>query len=487
MSIRPIRISINALGGQGGGTLADWIVAVAEAAGWTAQATSVPGVAQRTGATVYYIEICPPSQREPVLSLTPVPGDVDVVLALELMEAGRAIARGLVTPDRTTLIASNHRIFAISEKSARGDGAYSSSRVLEACSRAAKHLLVADLESIAQKHHSVISAASLGALAASRALPFETNAFREAIAKGDRGVKQSLAAFEEALIASAEQPLPSTVGPAPGPGPTAAQLEQLPASVRSVAQVGGLRAADYQGKHYAAIYVERVVRICAAEAQLGQVSDWRFSREAARRLALWMTYEDVIRVADLKIRRGRFTRIGAEARTEERQIVRIVDFMHPRFEEFCDVLPRAIGTTLANQRWARRGFSKLFERDWKVATSRLRGFLLLGTVSALRPLRPVSRRYADEQARIEAWLESAVNAARTSYELGVEVLRLQRLVRGYGDTYSRGLQCFSLIMNELPRLMEAPDAAARVHELHEAALREDDRALNSLLSRSPAG
>ena len=49
---RPIRISINALGGQGGGVLADWIVDLAEHAGWVAQATSVPGGAQRTGATV---------------------------------------------------------------------------------------------------------------------------------------------------------------------------------------------------------------------------------------------------------------------------------------------------------------------------------------------------------------------------------------------------------------------------------------------------
>jgi indolepyruvate ferredoxin oxidoreductase beta subunit len=48
---RPVSILIAALGGQGGGVLTDWIVGAAEHAGLPAQATSIPGVAQRTGAT----------------------------------------------------------------------------------------------------------------------------------------------------------------------------------------------------------------------------------------------------------------------------------------------------------------------------------------------------------------------------------------------------------------------------------------------------
>ena len=122
---RPIAIAVLAMGGQGGGVLADWIVALAEGQGWFAQSTSVPGVAQRTGATIYYIEMLSQSDgsgRRPVLSLMPAPGEVDIVIGAELMEAGRAILRGLVTPDRTTLIASSHRAYAVSEKNAPGDG-----------------------------------------------------------------------------------------------------------------------------------------------------------------------------------------------------------------------------------------------------------------------------------------------------------------------------------------------------------------------------
>ena len=82
----------------------DGLVELAESQGWHAQSTSVPGVAQRTGSTLYYVEMLPPKGgRAPILSLMPAPGEVDVVLAAELAEAGRSILRGLVTPDRSTL------------------------------------------------------------------------------------------------------------------------------------------------------------------------------------------------------------------------------------------------------------------------------------------------------------------------------------------------------------------------------------------------
>jgi indolepyruvate ferredoxin oxidoreductase beta subunit len=123
----PIKIAILAMGGEGGGVLADWIVDLGEHSGYLAQTTSVPGVAQRTGATIYYVELFPQAQAEadgaaPVFALMPLPGDVDIVLASELMEAGRAVQRGLVTPECTTLVASTHRVYAIAEKSAPADG-----------------------------------------------------------------------------------------------------------------------------------------------------------------------------------------------------------------------------------------------------------------------------------------------------------------------------------------------------------------------------
>src|SRR3954466_16041166 len=118
---RPITILITALGGEGGGVMADWLMEAATHSELPAQATSIPGVAQRTGATTYYLEIYPARRaelagRDPGPSLPPNPGHVDIMVAPELVEAGRAMTNGFVNPERTTLIASTHRIYATIEK-----------------------------------------------------------------------------------------------------------------------------------------------------------------------------------------------------------------------------------------------------------------------------------------------------------------------------------------------------------------------------------
>jgi len=134
---RPFTLLIAALGGEGGGVLTDWIVSAANAQAWPVQSTSIPGVAQRTGATTYYIEIAPTpwaalGGKHPVMALTPGIGDIDLYVASELMEGGRGVATGFVTPDRTTAIASTSRFYAMNEKIAMGDGRYDQDRLIEA-------------------------------------------------------------------------------------------------------------------------------------------------------------------------------------------------------------------------------------------------------------------------------------------------------------------------------------------------------------------
>ena len=154
--MNPITILIAALGGEGGGVMADWLMDAATQSGFPAQATSIPGVAQRTGATTYYLEIYPAQRevlggREPVLSLTPSPGNVDVMVASELIEAGRAMLNGYVSPERTTLIASTHRIYATVEKMQMADGRFESARVLEAARELAKRPVLFDMRKLARR------------------------------------------------------------------------------------------------------------------------------------------------------------------------------------------------------------------------------------------------------------------------------------------------------------------------------------------------
>src|SRR3954470_8598843 len=206
--VQPIKIAILAMGGEGGGVLADWIVDLGEANGYIAQTTSVPGVAQRTGATIYYVELYPRAQAEidggqPILALMPLPGDVDVVLASELMEAGRAVQRGLVTPERTTLIASSHRVFAIAEKIVPGDGRVDDAALHAHAAAAARRLVCFDMEKAAEAAGSVISAVLFGALAGTGVLPFSRAQFEATIARGGVGVAPSLKAFDAAYVRAA--------------------------------------------------------------------------------------------------------------------------------------------------------------------------------------------------------------------------------------------------------------------------------------------
>ena len=131
---RPVTVLIGALGGEGGGVLTAWLIAAAAKSGFLAQSTSIPGVAQRTGATTYYIEITPVRAsefggRKPVLALVPGVGDIDVMLASELLEAGRAVASGFVTPDRTLMVASTSRFYVMTEKTAMASPALYPMRV----------------------------------------------------------------------------------------------------------------------------------------------------------------------------------------------------------------------------------------------------------------------------------------------------------------------------------------------------------------------
>ena len=186
----------------------------ARRAGYFVQATSVPGVAQRTGATIYYLEFFPrsdaPAGREPIMALMPNPGDVDIVVASEWMEAGRAINRGLVTRDRTTLIASTHRDYTIGEKMSLGDGRASSRELFEIASASAAKLIGFDMVKVAEGAAGRISAVILGSIAGAGVLPWSIEEYHHAIRESGVGVEASLAAFEagrRAVVAAAAAPL----------------------------------------------------------------------------------------------------------------------------------------------------------------------------------------------------------------------------------------------------------------------------------------
>ena len=198
--------------------------------------------------------------------------------------------------------------------------------------------------------------------------------------------------------------------------------------------------------------------------------------ETARQLALGMSYEDTIRVAELKIRPSRFARVRAEVQANDEQILEIAEFMHPRTQEIADTLPVPLGRWIMRTAWIKRLLDRMTRKGRTVKTSSLRGFLLLYVVASLKPLRPHSLRYRVEQRYLEDWLATVLRVAGTHYDLAVEVAAARNLVKGYGDTHERGRARFDTLMGMLPVLSQRPDRAAQLATLRKAANADDDGA-----------
>jgi indolepyruvate ferredoxin oxidoreductase beta subunit len=499
---RAITIAILAMGGEGGGVLADWIVDLAENSGYRAQTTSVPGVAQRTGSTIYYLEIFPEAEvqragKPPVLALMPVPGELDIVLASELMEAGRAIQRGLVTPDRTTLITSTNRVYSMTEKTAITDGRVDSAKVLEGSRAASRIFVYGDFARIAEETRSVISASLFGALAATGALPFRRGQFEEAIRKGGVGVENSLAAFD-AGFRTATEPAPTTITGeirhAVGPllHPLTARIEKdFPAASSEILISGIERLADYQDVAYAEEYLKSLQPVRDVGAKFGG-RDFALLNETGRYLALWMSYEDAPRVADLKIRRARFERVRRDARVEPEQLLQINEFLHPRVQEIADMSPAPLGRLLLRSSLIRR-LTEAFTGNGKIVqTTSLRGFLQLYMIAGMRRWRRKSLRFGKEQKAISEWLALVVRIAPEDYALALELAECPRMVKGYSDTHAQGEKNYEAVLAALPKLLGKTDAANHLRKLREAALADDSgeqlaKSLAEVLDAAPAG
>jgi indolepyruvate ferredoxin oxidoreductase beta subunit len=488
---RPITVLIAALGGEGGGVLSDWIVEAATAEGLPVQSTSIPGVAQRTGATTYYLEIYPVrldalGGRRPVLALTPSPGNVDVMVASELLEAGRAMQNGYVSPDRTTLSASTHRIYAIAEKSAMADGRFDADRLQRAAAALAKRRVLFDIGGGAQAG-TVISAVMFGAIAGAAVLPLSREACEQAIRGSGKGAEPSLRGFALGFAAAAGEPPATTADrDRTAANPVERVRSRFPVETHHILEEAVARLTDYQDRAYAGLYLERLEPIVNTERSAGGAANgYPLTNETGRHLALWMSYEDVIRVADLKTRRSRFERVRAEVGAKPHEPVRIVEFLKPGVEELCAVLPPSLARPLLA--WARKR-GKSFNAGMHVPTTSVWGFVLMRSMAWLKPMRRRTSRYQDEQRLIERWLAAIRAAASVDARLALEIAECARLIKGYGETHARGtgnfLRLFETLMEGSPELAPA-ERATRLRQAREAALADPEgKALGQALGGS---
>jgi indolepyruvate ferredoxin oxidoreductase beta subunit len=445
--VRPITVLIAALGGEGGGVLTNWIVTAAEAAGFPVQSTSIPGVAQRTGATTYYIEIYPVQARDlagrrPVLALTPGVGDIDIAVASEMLETGRMVANGFVTPARTHLIGSLSRFYAMDEKTAMGDGRFDQEKLIKTVKDNARDALLIDMDALAKQSGSIINAVMLGAIAGLGRLPLTAGQFETAIRDDGKSVDSNLRGFRAGYDAARAKLPPVKNADKKRRAPVTPDLLEhevtysLPALAQPTAIEGVRRLIAYQGVGYARLYLDRLRALIDADAAGG--APGKLLKSVAQHLAVRMSYEDVIRVAQAKIAPGRFRRIAREELRVKNEPFTVHDFLKPGIEELCQLLPSFLARPILSFS-ERRGWLGRVYFGMEINSTSISGYLRFLMLAKLRGLRPRGHRYKQEQVQIVSWLALITEAARQSGELALEAAECARLIKGYGDTHARGL------------------------------------------------
>jgi indolepyruvate ferredoxin oxidoreductase, beta subunit len=490
----PISVLLCALGGEGGGVLKDWLVDVAHHAGYAAQATSIPGVAQRTGATTYYVEVYPLplaelNGRQPVFALNPLPGRLDVLLASELLEATRQVVNGMTTADRTLVISSTARSLTVSEKTAMGDGRRDEADLRAVIQQHSRSHHLVDMPSLTRQAGTIVSAVMLGTLAASGALPFARADYEAVISDDGATSSASLRGFalgfetvqaQRQSAAWVEQVMaePGDESATPPRALPRAELDRFPQSAHVLVTLASERLRDYQNEAYAGLYRQRLHAVWAAEqvqdatAQHGAAT----TCEMARWLALWMAFDDVVRVADLKSRRQRWERVQREVKTKPGDLLKLYDHFKPGIPELAGLLPQPLAQALL--RWDRRRVQN-GRTPWalplKIGTHSVLGMLALRGLAAMRRLRPWSSRFQREQALIERWRQAVIDGISTHWALGHELALCGRLIKGYGSTNERGKDNLLHIIDHLARAphLSAEARAQAVAAARQAALADD--------------
>lgn len=508
---QPVSILLCALGGEGGGVLANWLIDVARLADYPAQATSIPGVAQRTGATTYYLEIYPIPRLQlkgqlPVLGLNPLPGRLDALVSSELLETARQIANGLASNDRTCVISSSSRALTTAEKMVMGDGRRDETALLDVIAENSLRHHVLDMAHLCQEAGTMVSAVMLGAIAASGLLPFARVHYESVLAGNSASAKASLRGFSLAFERVSKQReqtqyLDQLLAPPPAPALPTLQnsesdfseltanigtqtrvpqqvLSEFPPSLHHLFSLAYQRVHQYQNEAYAQLMVDRLKKLKHIETSApGGSAACPVTKEATRWLALWMAYDDIIQVAHLKSRSQRWDRVSQEVKLQEGELLKVYDHFKPGVPELAAMLPMSWAQALL--KWDRQRVAngkEAWSMPIKLARHSVLGMLSLRFLSLLRVFRPYGHRYITEQALIEEWLQGIASACAVSTDLALEVARCGQLIKGYGSTNERGKDNLLHILKTVcvpDSSKSAAEQTAAVSQIRKAALQDE--------------
>jgi hypothetical protein len=239
----------------------------------------------------------------------------------------------------------------------------------------------------------------------------------------------------------------------------------LPEGAAPIVSEGIHLLIDYQGPSYAGLYVQRLRRFVGRRG----VDDVMFG-EIARLMAMRMSYEDPIRIAQSKL-----------AETEMASGVPNVRFADDvrkfRLDELIGALPAIVAEPVLDTvewvGWLHMPVSIRFGNASRWSIRRLR------IEAGLRRWRLFSVRYAKERVWVERWLHMIDRSLTKQPAAASAIVQTATMVQGYGDAYRQGLADWHAIIDGLvkPTLDEnlpLADLAAAVAEAR-AAVTPDPR------------
>lgn len=235
--------------------------------------------------------------------------------------------------------------------------------------------------------------------------------------------------------------------------------EGLPEPAMAVASDAIDLLIDYQGTAYAQLYVDRLRRFVGKNGV-----DEAMLTEIARLMAARMSYDDLIRIAQLKL-----SGLADRSRTHPRS----VDVRKFRLDELVSVLPAVIAEYLLDALewagWNHRNVKLRFNsKSWF-------GILRLKMGAGLRRWRRYSVRYAKERVWVERWLHMIDRSLTRQPAAASEIVQTATMIHGYGDVYRQGMADWNAIIDGLAKptfdgALALHDLAGAVSEARAAAL-----------------
>src|SRR5229473_1045067 len=235
----------------------------------------------------------------------------------------------------------------------------------------------------------------------------------------------------------------------------------LPDGAAPIVSDGIHRLMDYQGASYAQLYVDRLRRFIGRR----DVDSAMFG-EIARLMAMRMSYEDPIRIAQLKLAELEIVPGGPHVEYAD-------DVRKFRLDELIGALPAVVAEpvldTLDWVGWAHQQISIRFSTRSRWGIRRLK------IEAALRRWRRFSVRYARERAWVERWLHMIDRSLTKQPRAASAIVQTATMVQGYGDAYRQGLADWHAIIDGLAKptfdgVLPLADLAGAIAEARAAAM-----------------